>query len=122
MRDQTASALEKLQVFIVEGIQFIALRIEHPENVFMVVAHRHNDLGTSGMKRRQVPEILAHVAHDDGLAGFQGRTAQSLASWKTWIRRRFLAAFSHYHKLVLNDLVNTHASIIACCANHFHEL
>ena len=59
MSDQTACAFEKLQVFIVEGIQFIAFRIQHPENVLMVVAHRHNDLGTSCMKRRQVPEILA---------------------------------------------------------------
>jgi hypothetical protein len=122
MSDQAACAFEKLQVFIVEGIQFIALRIEHPKNVPVVVAHRHDNLGTSGMKRRQISEILAHVAYDNGLARLQGRTAQSLASWKTWIRRRFLAAFGHNHELVLYDLVNAHPAIIARGANHLHEL
>jgi hypothetical protein len=92
MRDQTASALKKLQVFVVEGIQFIALGIEHAENVPVIVAHRHNDLGTSRMKRRQIPKILAYVAHDERLAGLQGRTAQSLSNRETWIRRRFIAA------------------------------
>ena len=67
MSDQTACPFEKLQIFFVERIQFIALGIEHTENVPMVVAHRHNNLGTSSMKRRQIPEILTHVAHDDGL-------------------------------------------------------
>src|SRR6516225_1443376 len=52
MSDQTACPLKKLQVFVVEGIQFIALGIEHAENVPVIVAHRHNDLGTSRMKRR----------------------------------------------------------------------
>jgi len=122
MRYQAARAIEKLQVFVVEGIQFIALRIEHPENVPVIIAHRYNDLGTSGMKRRQVPEILAHVAYDDRLARLQGRSAQSLASWKTWIRRWFLAAFGHNYELVLNDLVNADPAIIARGANHLHEL
>ena len=57
-----------------------------------------------------------------GLAGLQGRTAQSLANWKTWIRRRFLAALGHNHELVLNDLVNADPAIIARGANHLHEL
>src|SRR4029077_4051529 len=98
------------------------LGIQHTENVPVVVAHRHNDLGTSCMKRRQIPQILANVAYDDGLAGLQGRTAQSLASWKTWIRRRFLAALGHNHELVLNDLVNADPAIITRCANHLHEM
>jgi hypothetical protein len=122
MSDQAACAVEKLQVFVVEGIQFIALRIEHPEHVPVVIAHRNDDLGTSGMKRWQVSEILAHVAYDHGLARFQGRTAQSLASWKTWIRRRFLPALCHNYELVPNDLVNANPAIIARASNHLHEL
>jgi len=122
MRYQAARAIEKLQVFVVERIQFIALRIEHPENVPMVITHRYNDLGTSGMKSRKVPKILAYVAYDDGLARLQGRTAQSLTSRKTWIRRRFLAAFGHYHELVLDDLVNANPTIIARGTNHLDEL
>src|SRR4029079_12974209 len=122
MRYQAARAIEKLQVFVVEGIQFIALRIEHPENVPVIIAHRYNDLGTSGMKRRQVPEILAHVAYDDRLARLQGRSAQSLASWKTWIRRWFLSALRHNHEFVLDDLVNANPPIIARGTNHLDEL
>ena len=74
------------------------------------------------MKRRQIPEILAHVAHDDGLAGLQSRAAQSLTNRKTWIRRRVGAALGHNHKLVLDNLVNANPAIIACGANHLHEL
>src|SRR6188472_3634078 len=122
MSDQAACAVEKLQVFVIEGIQFIALRIEHPEHVPVIVAHGHDDLGTSGMKRRQIPEILAHVAYDDSLAGLQCRTAQTLAGWKTWICGRFVAAFGHDHELVLNDLVNANPAIIARGTNHLHEL
>src|SRR4029434_11026166 len=85
-------------------------------------AHRHNDLGTSRVEGRQIPKILAYVAHDDGLAGLQGRTAQSLTNRETWIRRRFLAALGHNHELVLNDLVNADPAIIARGANHLHEL
>src|SRR4051794_28614642 len=119
---QATCAVEKLQVFVIEGIQFIAFRIEHPEHVPVVVAHWYDDLGTSGMKRRQIPKILAHVANDDSSARLQGRTAQSLAGWKTWICGRFVAAFGHYHELVLNDLVNANPAIIARRANHLHEL
>jgi hypothetical protein len=69
MSDQAACAVEKLHVFVIEGIQFIALCIEHSENVPVIVAHRYDDLGTSGMKGRQISQILAYVAYDDGLAG-----------------------------------------------------
>ena len=36
MSDQTACAFEKLKVLISERVQFIALGIEHPENVVVV--------------------------------------------------------------------------------------
>ena len=121
-KDIIPKAIEKLQVFVIEGIQFIALRIEHPEHVAVIVAHRYDDLGTSRMKRRQISQILAHVAYDDRLTGLQGRTAQSLTGWKTWISGRFVAAFGHYHELVLNDLVNANPAIIARGANHLDEL
>jgi hypothetical protein len=93
VRDQTARPLEKLQVFVVEGIQFIALGIEHPENVPVIVTHRHNDLRAGRMKRRQIPKILAYVSHYNGFAGIQGSPAQSLGDWESWIRRWLLAGF-----------------------------
>src|SRR5215472_14509103 len=98
VRDQTACPLEKLQIFVVEGVQFIALGIEHAQNVSVIVAHRHNDLGTSRMKRGQIPKILTYVAHNDGLAGLQGGTAQSLTNRETWIRRWFIAALGQNHE------------------------
>src|SRR5262245_48113375 len=122
MSDQTACAFEKLQVFVIEGIQFIALRVEHPENVPVIVAHRHNDLGTGCMKRRQIPDILAHVAHDDGFTGIQRSSTQALANWETWVGRWVAAGFGHDHKLVFNDLVNPDPTIVARGANHLHEL
>ncbi len=75
MRDQAASAFQKLPIFIAEGIQLIALGIEHTKNVTMLVTHRHNDLRASGVKRRQIARILMHVAHDDGFARIQRRAA-----------------------------------------------
>jgi len=39
-----------------------------------------------------------------------------------WICGRFVAAFGHYHELVLNDLVNANPAIIARGTNHLHEL
>jgi hypothetical protein len=44
MSDQAACAFEKLQIFVVEGVQFIALGVEHAEDVPVIVAHWHNDL------------------------------------------------------------------------------
>ena len=122
MSDQTACAFEKLQVFVGEGIQFIALRVEHPEDVPVIVAHRHNDLGTSRVEGRQIAKILAHVAYDDGLAGIQRRAAQSLSNRETWICRRFLACFRQNYEFILNDLVNADPAVIARSANHLHEL
>src|SRR5438045_9342882 len=87
----------------------------------MVVPHRHNNLGTSCMKRRQIPEILAHVAHDDGLAGLESRTAQSLTNRNTCIRCRVLAALGHNYELVLDDFVGADPAIIACGANPPHR-
>ena len=39
------------------------------------------------------------------------RTAQSLARWKTWIRRRFLAAFGHIQAAAVDSV-----SAINCSA------
>ena len=44
MSDQAASTFQKLSIFIAEGIQFIALGIEHTKNVAMIVTHRHDNL------------------------------------------------------------------------------
>ena len=44
MCDQPACAFQKLSIFIAEGIQFIALGIEHTKNVAMIVTHRHDNL------------------------------------------------------------------------------
>src|SRR5437762_2854341 len=74
------------------------------------------------MKRRQIPEILAHVAYDDGLAGIQRSPAQPLTNRETWIRRRVAAGLGHNHKLVLDNLVNADPAIIPRGANHLHEL
>src|SRR5205807_311641 len=42
--NQTGGPFEKLEVLIAEGIQFIAIRIEHTENVPVVVALLPNHL------------------------------------------------------------------------------
>ena len=68
MSDQAASTFQKLSIFIAEGIQLVALGIEHPKNVLVLVTHGHNDLRASSVKRGQIAQILVHVAHDDGLA------------------------------------------------------
>src|SRR5262249_40434872 len=74
------------------------------------------------MKRRQIPKILAYVAYDNGLAGLQGRTAQSLTNRETWIRCRFIAALGQNHELVFDDLVNADPTVIPRYANHLHQL
>src|SRR5947207_13856370 len=71
MRDQTASAFQKSAIFIAEGIQLIALHIEHTENVTVVVAHWHNNLRAGGVKRRQIAWIFMHIAYDDRFARIQ---------------------------------------------------
>src|SRR5262245_57107478 len=121
MSDQTACPLEKLQVFVIEGIQFIALGIEHAENVPVIVTHRHNDFGTSRMKRWQIPKILAYVAHDYGFPGIQRGPAQSLGYRKPWIRRWLLAGFRQNHEFILNDLVDADPAVIPRDSNHLHE-
>jgi hypothetical protein len=122
MSDQTACALEKLQVFIVEGIQFIALGIEHPENVPVIISHRDNNLGPSCMKRRQITNIFAYVAHDDGLPRLERSAAQALTSRESWVRRRFLAGFRQNYEFILDDFVNADPAVIPRGANHFHDL
>ncbi len=91
--NQTGGPFEKLEVLIAEGIQFIAIGIEHTENVPVVVAHWHNNLGTSCMEGRQMAKILAHVVHDDGFARIQCRTAQTLRNRKTRVSCRLVPGF-----------------------------
>jgi len=52
MSNQAGCAFQKFSIFIAERVQFIALGVEHAENVPVVVAHRHNDLRASRVKRR----------------------------------------------------------------------
>jgi hypothetical protein len=44
MGDQPTCAFQKLSIFLVESIQFIALGIQHAENVPMLISHRDEDL------------------------------------------------------------------------------
>jgi len=44
MGDQPTCAFQKLSIFLVEGVQFIALGIQHAENVPMLISHRDEDL------------------------------------------------------------------------------
>jgi hypothetical protein len=122
MGDQTGCAFKKLQIFIAKGIQLIALGIEHAEDVPVVVAHRHNNLGTSCVERGQITDILTDVTDDDGCARIQRRTAQALGNWEAWIRCRVSTGLGHDHEFVLNDLVNANPAIIARGANHLDEL
>src|SRR5438552_3069517 len=71
MCNQAAGAFQKLPIFIAEGIQFIALDIEHTKNVTVLITHRHNDLGASGMKGGQISRVFVHVAHDDRFTRIQ---------------------------------------------------
>ena len=54
MRDQPASAFQKLSIFIAKRIQFIALGIEHTEDVAVVVSHGHNDFRARGVEGGQI--------------------------------------------------------------------
>jgi hypothetical protein len=44
MGDQAARPLQKLSIFIAEGIQLIALDIQHAQNVPVLIPHWDNDL------------------------------------------------------------------------------
>src|SRR5437868_4151682 len=88
----------------------------------MFVPHWHDDLRTGGMKCRQIPRILVHVAHNDRLAGFQRRAAEPLCNWKSRVGWRLVASFRLNHELVFNDLVNGDPPITARGANHLHQL
>src|SRR5262249_40325268 len=122
MGNQASRAFKKLEVFVAEGIQLIAVGVEHTEYVPVVVAHRHDDLRASSVKCRQMSNILSYVAHDDGFARIQCRTAQSLSSRKAGISCGVVAGFGHYHEFIFYDLVDANPAIIARGADHLHEL
>ncbi len=122
VRDQTTGALKKLSVFFAKGIQLVTVRIKHTENVTVLVPHRHDDFGTSCVKRRQIPHIFVHVAYDDRLARLQRSAAQSLFNRETRVRRRLVAGVGKNHKFVFDDFVNCYPTVIARRANHFHQL
>ena len=64
--DQTTCALQKLSIFLAEGIQLIALDIQHAENApVLVVPHRNNDLRPRRMKLREMARIFMHIADND---------------------------------------------------------
>ena len=44
MRNQPPGTLEKLSIFLPEGIQFVTFGMYHSDDAAMVVGHRHNDL------------------------------------------------------------------------------
>src|SRR5439155_1575857 len=113
---------QKLSIFVAEGIQFITLGIEHTQNVAMLVAHWHNDLGTSRVKRGQIARIAMHVAHDDRVARLQRSAAYPLRDGKPRVGRRLAAGFGKDHKFIFDNLVNSEPAIIARGANHLHEL
>ncbi len=93
MRDQPACACQKLAIFIAKSVQFIALGIEHTEDVAVAISHGHNDLRARGVECGQITHVLVHVAHDDRLARFQRRAAQPLCNGKTRIRGRLACRF-----------------------------
>src|SRR6185437_9505209 len=103
---QATSTFQKLSIFIAEGIQSIALGIEHPKNVLVLVTHGHNDFGAGGVECGQIAPVLVDIPHNDGLAGLQRGAAESLCSWETCICRRLATRFCHNHELVLDNLVN----------------
>src|SRR5439155_24747880 len=122
MGDQPSGAFEELEILVAERIQSIAVGIEHTENVPVVVAHRHDDLRTGSVKRRQIANIFTHVADNDRFARIYCRTAQALSNRKTRIRRGLVTGFGHDYEFVLDDLVNGDPAIITRRADHFHEL
>src|SRR5207248_8336239 len=65
VRDEPGRAFEELPIFVREGVQFVALRVDHPENVPVFVPHRNNDFRAGGVKSRQVTHILMHIADDN---------------------------------------------------------
>ena len=76
MRDQTGRALEKLSIFLAKSVHFVALGIEHSDDVLVTVRHRNDDLRPRGVKGRQITHILVHISHNDRFARFQSRPAQ----------------------------------------------
>src|SRR5438132_1171248 len=75
MRDQSGRALEKLFILIAERIHLGAFGIEHANDAPLFVSHRHNDLGSSGVKRWQVTFVFMNIADHDGLSRLQSRAA-----------------------------------------------
>src|SRR5262245_37261075 len=122
MRDYSSRALEKLFIFISERVQFVALSVEHSDNMLMLVLHRDDNLRPRGVKRRQVALIFRNVADDNRFARLERSAAQALGSWKTRIGRRLVANAGTDDKLILHNLINRDELVIARCADHLRNL
>jgi hypothetical protein len=44
VRNQTTCALQKLSIFLAEGVQLITLHVQYAENVPVLISHWDNDL------------------------------------------------------------------------------
>src|SRR6266571_2859739 len=120
--NQTTRPLQKLSIFLAEGVQFFTLGIEHSKDVPVLVRHGNNDLRPCRVKSRQIARIVMHVTDDDGFPGFERRPAQTLCDWKTRIGRWLVARSGENRELLVHDLVNADPAITARRSNHLHKL
>jgi hypothetical protein len=122
MGNQTGGAFEELSIFVSEGVHLAALGIEHADDVFMTVRHRHDNLRARGVKRRQIPRVFAHIAHDDRFARFQNRAAKSLRDRESRIGRRFVPGVGHDGKFLFRNFVNADPPVVAGRTDHLRHL
>src|SRR6478672_6639136 len=66
--------------------------------------------------------ILANVADNNRLPGFQRRAAQTLGNWKSRIRWWFMVARSDEYEFLLDDLVDPNPPIAPCRADNLRNL
>jgi hypothetical protein len=70
--------LQKVLNILAEGMRFLALNVDGPDNILpLSIKHRNNDLGASGAKRSQVTGIGRDVSNIDDLPLRHGRTGES---------------------------------------------
>src|SRR5581483_6381734 len=122
MSNQSGRAFEELLILVGKCIHFIALGIEHPDDVLMLVLHGNDDLGLRAVKRRKITLIFVHIADHDRFSRLERRPAQALTNWKTWISHRLVAGPGQNDKLVFHDLVDGDEPVIARRPDHFCDL